>query len=527
VTSAADFLADAGQPQVDRDHQGRYMLPPLDGGKPRPWTRVTTFARAVADTYGLTVWQLRLAARGLAVRPDLVARLLSEPDDNRVCDEVVAQAQEHAGSTVAATLGTAMHRLTELIDGGEPVPPVTPTIRADLDAYSKALAAARLTVLHIERIVCVPELGVAGTLDRILDGRIGDLKTGADLEPSWREIVIQLALYAHGAAMWNLAESCWEPMPAVDQATAIVMHLPIGQARCDLYDIDIAAGWDAAVSLCGPVRAWRNRKGLARPHRTASATARPPAEAPDPDPVPASSPPDGAGVAHDDRAAWITGRLRGLAGDVRARNLVAQRWPDGVTIRPPWTGDDIAALADMLEGVEREVGAPFGASDPAAPEPPRLAAVPDPPERVPPWPVIDDGVVAEAEDTRALGATLASRDATVQATVRRWAQQGRREHRAFDGTTMTRRMWSCARAAIACATHLGDEDRTRRALAVVLTDPETLDGEPAIVGQTVPPLPDTWITGAVIGSLDAIQAEQLADLATAYSGGNAPDLDPL
>jgi hypothetical protein len=125
---------------------------------------------------------------------------------------------------------------------------------------------------YIERIVVVPDLKVAGTLDRIVDPggqaplQIADVKTGKDLSYGWLEIAIQLALYAHAEAMWNDQTQTYEPVPALDLDHAMVMHLPVGKAQCDLYSVDIAAGWEAA-QVCQAVRQWRSRRNLANPRR--------------------------------------------------------------------------------------------------------------------------------------------------------------------------------------------------------------------------------------------------------------------
>ncbi len=251
-----------------RDRWGRYRLPDPQTGEQKSWTRATTWASSVADTYGLTKWKLRMAAKGVATRRDLIALAssLSVTEDKDALDRLAEQAIEHVGGT-AANLGTALHAFTEQVDGGEH-PEIPEPWDRDIAAYRQMLDAAGIETIprYIERIVVVPELGVAGTLDRVvrLGGKhyIADVKTGADLKFSWGEIAIQLALYAHAEAMWDGED--YEPWPVVDRERAIVFHLPVGQARCDLYWVDIAAGWEAA-QLCGAVRAWRTRKDLAAP----------------------------------------------------------------------------------------------------------------------------------------------------------------------------------------------------------------------------------------------------------------------
>lgn len=526
MTAAADFLADAAKRTVAFDNFGRYVLPDPTTGEDRPWTRATTFAGAVKDTFGLNRWSLRMLAKGLTARADLVAAIAANYDDDRTIDKVVADAQEHAGSTTGSTWGTAMHRFTEFIDQGEEPLIVPPEVQGDLDAYRKVMA--RFTSFAIERIVCVPELGVAGTLDRVLDfngtAYIGDLKTGKDLRYSAGEIAVQLALYANAAFMWNGAD--WEPMPPVDRERAIVMHLPVGQGRCDLQWVDIAAGWRIAQELCGPVREWRNRRDLMTPldlssppptprgngvESESAATAAPIGPVPD-----VANPPGDDVTPAGDRAGWITGRLQALAGNERARTMIGLRWPTGVTVKPPWTTDAITALAAMLDGVEAEVGEGFGATDPevaqAIAENIAEAAQEDEPvEHVPSWDVTDDGVVASDEDVAGLAAVVGALELAQRGLLRTWARDAVRLGRSWDSKPMTQRQWSCSRAAISCVRHLGDEDKTRAALINVL------DGRWGA----------NWTIGAVIGSLSSAQAERLADLADAYGGGDLGAIAPF
>jgi hypothetical protein len=70
-------------------------------------------------------------------------------------------------------------------------------------------------------------------------------------------------LYAHSAGLWT--GTAYEPMPPVRQDRALIIHLPAGQARCDLHWIDITAGWDAA-QLAAAARTWRNRRELTQPY---------------------------------------------------------------------------------------------------------------------------------------------------------------------------------------------------------------------------------------------------------------------
>src|ERR671916_488591 len=454
VAAVNDFLAD-NRGKVPFDQYGRYLLPDPYTNEVRPWTRATTMARAITDEFNLHRWGERMLARGMALRGDLVAKTLADYDDDDVIDAVIAAAKEHAGTTVAATYGSAMHRFTDRIDTGEDDVKVPDLLAGDLDAYTQALADHELAVMAVERIVCVPDLGVAGTFDRVLTrgerAWIADLKTGKNLAPAWHDIAVQLGLYA-------------------------------------------------------PVREWRKRKDLARVVDLRTTRASSPAVSSGGD---AADDPPGSQMGEPDRAGWITGRLHALAENDTARQLVAQRWPDGVTVKPPWSTAQIDALAAMLDDVERETEAPFSGDDPARPQA-ALAALPDElAGPVPEWDVSDDGVAAASEDVRALASIIQRCEPVQQTMLRRWAIEATQHERSFDNQPMTQRMWRCARAALSCAIHLGDDDRVRRALTEV-------------VGWR-----EGWLIGPVIGSLDSQQAEALADLADAYGAGNAPQLDPF
>jgi len=260
-----------------RDRWGRYLIPDPVTGEPRPYTRVTTFAKLASDTFGLTAWQVRKVVEGMAARPDLVlAASALTAEDKKALDKIAEAAKEHAGGSTGATIGTAIHSLSEQIDRGE-TPNVAAPYDADLAAYRDAIAAAGLTILPewIEQVVAVPELEVAGTLDRIVatpDGRlvIADLKTGRTLP--FGEISIQLALYANASHVFDVASGALRPMPDVDRAVGLVFHLPAGTGRCEVIEVDIAAG-AAMFPTLAAVQRWRKRKDLSTPYLSPVAVA--------------------------------------------------------------------------------------------------------------------------------------------------------------------------------------------------------------------------------------------------------------
>lgn len=287
------------RPEPKRDRWGRYVLAHPQTGKTGPWTRATTFAKSISDTFALSQWGARMTLKGAAMRPDLTAMAvtLDVKRDRDTLNGLVEQAKDAAGQKVSANLGTALHALTEARDSGQQVD-IPAVHQADVDAYTAALRTAGIEIVPhlIERVTCIPQwadgqaLGVAGTFDRIVrlpDGTyaIGDLKTGADLQYGWQEIAIQLAIYAHGvntSGVWDYDAGQWQqtgpdepgvaPLPQVRTDFGIVMHLPVGNATCTLYKVDLRQGWEGA-EMCAAVRAWRSRRALAEPLTVAAPAA--------------------------------------------------------------------------------------------------------------------------------------------------------------------------------------------------------------------------------------------------------------
>lgn len=244
---------------------GRYRLPDPVTGKIKSWTRATTWAETLADTYLIQLWQQRMAVKGLALRPDLYALAASmDATDRDGLNKVAASAMEAAKASARSNLGTALHAFTHAIERGEDHAAPADLV-PDLDAYRAKIRDAEIkTDPHwTERTCIVPSLNVAGTFDRIVehDGElvILDLKTGDRVGYAWGEIEIQLAVYSRATHAWiqgKTGKAAYEPMPEVSQTRGLVLHLPVGQARAELYPVDLAHGWRGA-ELCGEVRMLR------------------------------------------------------------------------------------------------------------------------------------------------------------------------------------------------------------------------------------------------------------------------------
>lgn len=266
-------LATAPAVEVPRNRWGQPLITPPDGGKPVPYARASSFGDVLEDSTFLTLWKLRLAVKGLTQRPDLYLAASTTPFEAKSkLNAIASQAIDHADVRKAASIGTSLHSFTEMIDRGDELPAVPAEYEADLAAYRAA--TSRFAMVHIERFLVCDELQAAGTPDRVMreldvvgDGKhyvandqlvIGDLKTGASSSYLDKHAV-QLAIYAH-SCFYDPATGRREPL-TVEQAYGWLYHLPAGQGRCDLYTLDLEAGWEGAL-LAADVRAWRKRKGI-------------------------------------------------------------------------------------------------------------------------------------------------------------------------------------------------------------------------------------------------------------------------
>lgn len=517
---------------------GRYVLADPDTGEDAKWTRVTTFIEAIDDGTGLTKWKLGLTVRGLVLSDQLMRQARAEHDNDKACRDIAERAHLWAGSKLSAAVGTALHTATEHHDLGTGHRPPAPW-DLHVDAWAGALAAHGIEVVPgwIERIVVNPEVGCAGTLDRLVrlpDGRVVvlDIKTGVDKtddDGKVKRSAIKKATYAVQAGVYANSTHAWTPdgyeaLPDdLDRTTAIIAHLSAETGECEMWMVDAAEGWQRAkVALA--VREARRIGGLFTRMEAVERNGA------DDDPVKVGdllpaleesirergldpADPD-AGTDHAERAAEARARIKALGGDEVSKARVTRAWPVGVPHRPPWTVDQLDAIETMLHGIDGGDSSFLGDPDPElvakaqakretadatffppTPEPTRVTADPQPDGD----PVSDEEVSAIKAATRALPKERAQR-------VAAWMAEAKRGGHPWGSTTaMGERTFSLCVAAVRCVTELWDDEHpdalTRAALHLV-------------IGEELQP---TWTTGAVLGSLTIAEAERLDELAATYA----------
>lgn len=280
-----------------------YLDPVTGAEKVKGYTRVTTYIDGLDDKSVLTKWKMRTLLEGGAVEvlqndgdsPSLqaVTRSVKRTDealadiDQREHEEaellglrraevlkehrttlerIAEDLMELGGAHEKANKGTDLHRLTELVDNGQPLPETTTASdRRDVEAYQAKMVELGITTLWTERRVVLDDIQVSGTMDRAYQVKlpgmlrrtrvVGDLKTGS---VSWGagKIGMQLALYARGLG-YDWTKPLERERLSLSKTHGLLVHLPQGEGRCDVYvvDLELAA---QGLELAKRVREWRN-----------------------------------------------------------------------------------------------------------------------------------------------------------------------------------------------------------------------------------------------------------------------------
>lgn len=267
------FFGQHATTDVPRDRWKRYILPdPRTGEKVDGWTRATTFAATVAESYAIQIWKQRQVVWGLSRRPDLItmASTISGPEDKSALGEIVDEAHIAGGTDAKKNRGNAIHRACQAAERGA-YAEVPEELRPHVAGYFAELSKWSLTMVPelVERTIIVDRYHVAGTFDNVYlcpDGkyRIGDKKTG-NLDYADTEFAIQLALYAHADAMFDYSTGRYVALPKIETDYAIIMHIDPDTGRCEAQRVDIERGWLWART-CAEVMDIRKTKHVITPY---------------------------------------------------------------------------------------------------------------------------------------------------------------------------------------------------------------------------------------------------------------------
>ncbi|QUE25820.1 hypothetical protein SEA_GLENHOPE_50 [Mycobacterium phage GlenHope] len=282
------------------DGWGRYKLPSPSTGRPTAYSRSTTVASTLDDTYNLNRWKIRtqvaavlqaLEAEQAAAERDqsgfdapldertetlasLMAELrqkIADGNDNKT-NNVIDQIDNLCGGRDAAELGEAVHAWLEAIDIGIVLPRDVPDMfKPYVTAYRSLLRRYGLIAVpeYVERIVLNDrgEETVAGTLDRIYycvtDGKLylGDVKTSKTLEFGYLTYGTQFAVYGYATKILAVDASGWEPMPEIDQTQCFCVLIPSDvPENAEIVTFDLWAGGEAMIAALAARRIRKEAK---------------------------------------------------------------------------------------------------------------------------------------------------------------------------------------------------------------------------------------------------------------------------
>lgn len=231
---------------LPRDQWDRPLIIPPGGGDPVAYRRASTVAEVLPDQTGLGKWRTKLVAQGLAKRPDLTQAIHTATPKEMTA--ILEEAFIFAGGDRAARNGQTMHRITEVLDNGQPEPEGLPdNIKAMVEKYQEAMADWE--VLDSERFVVCDKIQTAGTYDLRLRHRktghivIGDKKTSQSMDHHALKTPAQVAVYASG--VWYDLDGEREPTGA-DPDWGVFVWLPwaekASEALCEVVPMDLRLG---------------------------------------------------------------------------------------------------------------------------------------------------------------------------------------------------------------------------------------------------------------------------------------------
>lgn len=352
---------------------------PEDPAKTLRYSRPSSYGKVLDDENALVNWKMWKAMEGVARSKALQTQVIATRDEDKTeKKELREKALDKGSANERADQGTGLHAMTVRAEDTRDVsfdPPEQ--FSNDLDAYKEALATYGLVSEMVEVHMVNDALRAAGTADRIfrLTKRLqtpsglwlepgelvlGDLKTGAKLDFSMPGYAVQIALYAAGK-LYDIHSERRLATPPIHQGWGLLIHLPVGTARCEVLWVDLEVGTFGAW-LAKEVKEWR-RKWKNGTHDC------PPVPVPT-DPVemiveafPGS---ELIQVTIEEMSAYLHNRIQTIGGHERAKATLIARWPEGLPTPKKGleTFEQVEILLKLLDGVEAEYSIPFMHIDP-------------------------------------------------------------------------------------------------------------------------------------------------------------------
>lgn len=229
-------------------------------GKEVLYSRCTSWIDQLESKDALEKWKQRVILTGLTAKTGLVMELVQiavdEDLENRDrLNDIATRAFEAGEGFVRAEKGTNLHRLSEIadqyrIEDLERVLPregATEQDIADMIAYRTTMERYGFEMLATETRVVIDHLKVTGTFDRIIryqgQNFVADVKTGR-VDYGALKMSCQLAMYSRGC-VYDPHTGERKPFKKIDLKRGLIFHVAQGEARCDVYEVDLTLGWEA------------------------------------------------------------------------------------------------------------------------------------------------------------------------------------------------------------------------------------------------------------------------------------------
>jgi hypothetical protein len=352
---------------------------PEDPDKTLRYSRPSSYAKCLDDEEALTNWRIWKAMEGVARSPALQIQVNATRDEDKVeKNELRNRALDKGTANERADQGTGLHAMTVRWEDQTDTDFDPPDeYQADLITYTNALETFGLVSEMFEVPFVNDEYRAAGTADRVyrltkalrtpdgdlLEGGtlvIGDLKTGKKLDFGMPNYAAQLAIYAAGK-LYDIHAERRLPTPPINQSWAILVHLPVGKAHCEVLWCSIEVGTYGAW-LAREVKEWR-RKWKSGNYDMPAVLEPAPL---DPLQQVAEAFPDSTIVTLEQMAAFCQARISTIGANPKAKDSLILWWPSGLPTPKKGITDpkDMATLLKLLDRVEAEYSIPFTHTDP-------------------------------------------------------------------------------------------------------------------------------------------------------------------
>lgn len=358
--------------EIDDEHEHRrdfrrangspLVSDPANPDKSLRYRRPSGYGKPLDDESALTEWRIWKAMEGVARSTALQTKVAACKDDDRAEKKALREeALDKGAANEAADTGTGLHAMTARMEDTDDSFDPPEQYVDDLEAYARALTHYGLVSEMVEVHMVNDAYRAAGTADRLYrttkpltspDGVtwpvgtlfLGDLKTGKKLDFSLPGYCVQCAIYADGV-LYDVITEQRIPTPEINSVWAILVHLPVGQAHCEVLWINIGLGLEGAY-LSYQVKEWQNAWKAGRDGHEAYVVPAPAA-------APVEVPIDTDGVIVD-LAGFCLERLAQIGAHQQAREDLLRRWPPGLPtpkqgLTTPQHYEQVFALFDYIE----------------------------------------------------------------------------------------------------------------------------------------------------------------------------------